>query len=127
MNDREDLPEELLSEIAGRARRTQRPSVLRNRPGVHETIQNARSTLIINILIEIASALILLTGIGYTAMFLVARAGMLEPGALPLYLSILGFFTVGWFTYSGFRLRGKIRALRRHGKPAAPSSLLPPR
>ncbi|MHB9030984.1 MAG: hypothetical protein ACYC9O_19615 [Candidatus Latescibacterota bacterium] len=116
-NDPNEIPKEKLSELMEYNRRMRHPQVDRQRPGVHDSIRNARTTLLINLFIEIFSGIILLVGIGYTARFLLDRRAYLEPGKLRLYLEVLAFFTVGWMTYFGFKVRAKFLALKRHGKP----------
>ena len=113
MTDPDRIPKESLAEIVRRVREGRRRRVPENRPSVHDSIQNDRTTLIINLVIEAVSGLILLTGIGFTAKFMIDHADRLAPGQLQLYLSVLMFFTAGWFTYIGFRVRAKYRALKR--------------
>lgn len=126
MDDHDDISREKLSELVEYTRRPTRTRDPRQRPGVHESIRNSRSTLLINLLIEIASGLVLFMGIAYTMKFLYARKAYIEPGEFRLYTTILVFFSVGWFTYVGFKIRAKYRALRNAGK-APESPPLPPR
>lgn len=95
----------------------------RTRPSVRDSIDRARSTLLINLLIEIIAALILIAGIGFTVKFLYNRRVNLDPAKFKLYIEIIVFFTVGWLTYVGFKIRAKYRLLRRNWNPGyhAPS------
>lgn len=116
----DDIPKEKLSEILEYNRRLRHPQFSRQRPGVHDSIRTARTTLLINLFIEIASGVILLAGIGFTVRFLIDRRAYIDPGKLKLYLEVLAFFTVGWLTYFGFKVRARILALKRYGKPQGP-------
>jgi len=126
MDNHDDIEKEKLSELVEYTRRTAHTRDFRKRPSVHDTIRASRSTLLINLVIEIVSGLILFVGIAYTVQFLTARKAYIEPGKFRLYLQILGFFSVAWFTYVGFKVRKKYLAFRNAGKPSDPSNL-PPR
>ncbi len=110
-----DIPPEKLAELLEFNRRRLSPDP-RQRPGIDRSIRNARSTLFLNLIIEIAAAMVLLVGMAYTVKFLYARRAFIEPAKFNLYLQALGFFTVGWLTYVGFKVRAKYSALRNHGK-----------
>lgn len=86
------------------------------RQSVHESIANSRSTLITNLVIEIAAGLVLLTGIVYAVLFLYAHRAQLDPMRFKIYIEVITFFTLAWFTYVGFKVRAKYRALRNYGR-----------
>ncbi len=93
------------------------------RPSVRDSIDRARSTLLINLVIEILAGIILLAGIGFTVKFLFDRRAALDPAKFKLYIEIIAFFTAGWLTYVGFKVRAKYRLLRNswhHGHPEPP-------
>ncbi len=126
MNEPNDIPREKLAELLEHSRQARRSRDPRQRPGVHEAIRSSRSTLLINLIIEIASGLILLVGIAFTVKFLHDRKAYIEPGKYRLYLQIISVFTIGWFAYVGHKVRTKYRAFRRAGNSPV-SSPLPPR
>jgi hypothetical protein len=97
--------------------RRQRLRSYRNRPGVSDSIERARSTLLINLIIEIVAGLILLFAIVFTVRFLFTRREMLDPVKFKLYIEILIFFTIGWFTFIGFKVRAKFLLLKKHWNP----------
>jgi hypothetical protein len=113
MDDPNNIPKEKLEEILEYQRRLRHPRDIPQRPSVNESINNARTTLFINLLIEILSGVVLLVGIGYTVRFLLNRRAYLDPDRLRLYLEVLAFFAAGWLTYFGFKVRARYRALRR--------------
>ena len=89
----------------------------RPRQSVHESIANSRATLLTNLVIEIAAGLVLLVGVVYALLFLYTRRAILDPARFKIYLEVIIFFTLAWFTYVGFKVRAKYRALRNHGRP----------
>lgn len=111
MNEPPRIPD--LSEFNRRSRMWS----IRNRSGVSDSINYARSTLLINLVIEIAAGLIFLTAIMYTVRFLFARREMLDHARFKLYIEILIFFTLGWFTYIGFKVRAKYLLLKKRWNP----------
>ena len=117
MNDPAEIQKEKLAELLKYSKRMRHTRDIRERPGVHESIRDARVTLLINLIIEILAGVILLVGIGYTVRFLYDRRAFIDPDKLRLYLGVLGFFTVGWLTYFGFKVRARFLAFKRHGKP----------
>lgn len=96
----------------------------RRRSGVRESIERSRSTLLINLIIEIVAGIILLVGISCSVMFIYNRRSTLNPGQFKLYIEILVFFAIGWFTYIGFKIRTKYLLLKKHWRSSAsePSS-----
>ena len=88
-----------------------------SRPSVRDSIDRARSTLLINLLIEILAGVILLAGIVFTVKFLYDRRAYLDPARFKLYIEVVVFFTVGWITYVGFKVRAKYRLLRKNWNP----------
>ncbi len=87
------------------------------RQSIQDSIAHSRSTLITNLVIEIASGLVLLIGILYAVIFLYSHRNLLDPGRFKLYLEIITFFTLAWFTYVGFKVRAKYRLLRKYSRP----------
>ena len=86
---------------------------IRRRASVDEVIQRNRTTLLINLLIEILAGLILLAGTAFTAYFLTMRRSVLPPGQYKLYMGVLAFFSVGWFTYVAYKVRNKYLLYRK--------------
>jgi len=97
----------------------------RTRPSVRDSIDRARSTLLINLIIEILAGLILLAGIVFTVKFLFDRRSALDPGRFKLYIEVMIFFTIGWLTYVGFKVRAKYILLRKswHRPPEPPGPI----
>jgi len=89
---------------------------IRRRASVDEIIQRDRTTLLINLLIEIIAGLILIAGIMYTAYFLTIRRSALSPAQYKLYIGVLAFFSVGWFTYVASKVRKKYLLYREYSK-----------
>lgn len=87
------------------------------RQSVHDSIANSRSTLLTNLVIEIAAGMVLLVGIVYAMMFLYAHRAQLDPVRFKIYIEVITFFTLAWFTYVGFKVRNKYRAFRNYGRP----------
>ena len=87
---------------------------IRRRASVDEVIQRNRTTLLINLLIEVLAGLILLAGIAFTAYFLTMRRSVLHPGQYKLYMGVLAFFSVGWFTYIVYKAQNKYLLLRKY-------------
>jgi hypothetical protein len=96
---------------------SRRVHIERNRPGIGESISNSRSTLLINLIIEIVSGLVFFVAIGYTVWFLSLRRDQLDPANFKLYIEILIFFSLAWLTYIGFKIRAKYLHLRRNWSP----------
>jgi hypothetical protein len=86
------------------------------RQSIHESISNSRATLLTNLVIEIAAGLVLLAGIVYAMLFLYAHRVQLDPVRFKLYIEVMTFFTLAWFTYVGFKVRKKYRAFRNWGQ-----------
>ena len=89
---------------------------IRRKVSVDEIIQRDRTTLLINLLIEILAGLILFAGIIYTAYFLTIRRSALTFGQYKLYIGVLAFFSVGWFTYVASKVRKKYLLYREYSK-----------
>lgn len=87
---------------------------IRRRASIDDVIQRNRTTLLINLLIEILAGLILMAGIVYTAYFLTMRRSHLHPGQYTLYMGVLAFFSVGWFTYIVYKARNKYLLYRKY-------------
>jgi hypothetical protein len=89
---------------------------IRRRASVDETIQRNRTTLLINLFIEIFSGLVLLAGIVFAIYFITLRRNAISPEQYKLYIGVLGFFSIGWFTYVGFKIRKKFLLYREYSK-----------
>jgi len=90
----------------------QRLEELREKRNLRDTvsIRRARTTVIINILIEICSGLIFCVGALYAVRFLNIRRPFMEPMHYRLFLSSFGIVSAGWL----FFLIGKIRRNWKH-------------
>ena len=109
MHDPNKIPD--LSYINKRREEVRR---IRRRASIDDVIQRNRTTLLINLLIEILAGLILMAGIVYTAYFLTMRRSHLNPGQYTLYMGVLAFFSVGWFTYIVYKARNKYLLYRKY-------------
>ena len=97
-------------------RRREEAHQIRRRTSVDETIQRNRTTLLINLLIEIFSGLVLLAGIAFAIYFITMRRNAISPEQYKLYIGVLGFFSIGWFTYVAFKIRKKFLLYREYSK-----------
>ena len=109
MHDPNKIPD--LSYINKRREEVRR---IRRRASIDDVIQRNRTTLLINLSIEILAGLILMAGIVYTAYFLTMRRSLLHPGQYTLYMSVLVFFSVFWFSYVVYKARNKYLLYRKY-------------
>jgi hypothetical protein len=111
MDDPNKIPD--LSYINKRREEARR---IRRRASIDDVIQRNRATLLINLLIEIMAGLVLMAGIVYTGYFLTIRRHLLHAGQYQLYMSILVFFSVFWFSYVAYKAWKKYLLYRKYSK-----------
>ena len=96
--------------LKGRYRR------IRGKPGVADTISKSRTSILINMIIEIACAMVLIVGIIYFIMFLIYfRRNMVEL-YFRIFLGTVILFTFGWFSYFVIKLREHYGLFKKAGK-----------
>lgn len=120
MNEPGNQPENQAPDYSQLQRHLRETRYRRSRASIRESIDTAPSTLLINLIIEVLAALVLLVGILYTVKFLFARRELLEPGRFKLYIEVLIFFSLAWFTYVGFKVRAKFTAFRNRYRKQPP-------
>ena len=85
----------------------------RKKPSVAESIGNQRSMILINIVIEIATGVILVTGLYYLVRFLMFKRADIEPFHYKVSMGCVAVFTFGWFTYLSLKVRANILRFRK--------------
>jgi hypothetical protein len=85
----------------------------RTRSGIDESISKSRSMILINLTIEIATAIILVVGLLYFVRFLIMRRPYIDQRLYKVGLGCLTVFTVGWTTYLFIKIRSHIRLLQK--------------
>jgi hypothetical protein len=89
---------------------------IRVKPGVAETIGKSRTTILINMILEIVCAVILMVGIIYFTIFLIYfRRNMIEL-YFRIFLGVIILFTLGWFVYFIIKFREHYYQLKKSGK-----------
>lgn len=83
----------------------------RKKASVFEALGRSRSIIIINITIEIASAVIVLVGVAYLIRFFRMQRYAVDPLLYRLIAVCLGVFVVGWMVYLSIRVRHYILLL----------------
>ena len=96
-------------------RRMQELRKRRTQTGVAESISNQRSMILINIIIEIATGIILLVGLFYLLRFFMIRRFSIDPMYYKLILFCIVIFTFGWVTYLTMKVRSDILRFRKSG------------
>ena len=88
---------------------------IRSKPSVAETISKSRTTILVNMIIEIACTMILIVGIIYLIRFLVYfRENMVEL-YFRLFLGAVILFTIGWSVYFFIKLYEHYRLFKKTG------------
>ncbi|MBN1292538.1 MAG: hypothetical protein JXB48_11925 [Candidatus Latescibacteria bacterium] len=85
----------------------------RTKPSVAESISNQRSMILINIVIEIATGIILVVGLYYLVQFLMFKRADIEPFQYKLSMGCIAVFTFGWLTYLSLKVRANILRFRK--------------
>ena len=84
----------------------------RKRASVSESIGNSRTTVIINMIINITSGMIFAVGLFYVMRFLNMRKPYMDPMQYRIFIGAFIFISVGWFAYLVVRIRRHIKRLR---------------
>ena len=78
---------------------------------VIEALGRSRTMIIINLTIEIASAVIVLVGVAYLIRFFRMQRYTIDPLIYRISIACLGVFIVGWMIYLFIRIRRHIMRL----------------
>ena len=78
---------------------------------VIEALGRSRTMIIINLTIEIASAVIVLVGVAYLIRFFRMQRYTIDPLICRISVACLGVFIVGWMIYLFIRIRRHILRL----------------
>lgn len=110
MNDKQKFPL-----VSSGKKRMEELRKKRKRPGAIESISNQRSMILINIVIESATGIILITGLFYIFRFVMMNRFSFDPVYFKMILSCLGVFSFGWFIYLSMKIRTDIVRFRKAG------------
>ena len=88
----------------------------RKNESIFATPVRSRSVIIINVAVEIITAVIVIVGIASLVYFLRMRQYSVDPRLYRLIAACLSVFVVGWMVYLSFRLRHYIRLLAQFRK-----------
>jgi len=89
---------------------------IRSKPSVAETISKSRTTILVNMIIEIACATVLIVGVIYFIRFLVYfRENMVEL-YFRIFLGAIILFTAGWSAYIFIKLHGQYLLFKKADK-----------
>ena len=83
----------------------------RGRASITEEMGRSRTMIIINLSIEIASAVIILVGVAYLIRFFRMQRYTIDPLIYRICVACLGVFIVGWMVYLFIRIRRYILRL----------------
>ena len=83
----------------------------RKKASVTEEMGRSRTMIIINLSIEIASAVIILVGVAYLIRFFRMQRHTIDPLIYRISIACLGVFIVGWMIYLFIRIRRHILRL----------------
>ena len=86
-------------------RHTMLEARIRRHQSIRETISAAPSTMFINLLIELAAAIIMIVGLLFLVRFLFLFRDRYQEGYFRFILYFIIFFAVGWGTHLAFKLR----------------------
>ena len=84
----------------------------RKRASVSKSIGNSRTTVIINMIINITSGIIFAVGLFYVMRFLNMRRPYMDPMQYRIFIWAFIFISCGWFAYLVLRVRRHIKRLR---------------
>lgn len=84
----------------------------RKRASVSESIGNSRTTVIINMIINITSGIIFAVGLIIVLKFLNMRKPYMDPMQYRIFIGAFIFISAGWFTWLVIRIRRHIKRLR---------------
>lgn len=84
---------------------------IRRIPNVTDSIMNSRTTIIVNMVIEIFSALVLLIGIIYFFRFMIFFRTKMVDMYFRIFLGASFIFSAGWFSYMFIKIREHYRML----------------
>jgi hypothetical protein len=91
----------------------QRRSKDTRRLSVSESLNNARSTILFNMIIDIASALVLLVGLFFAIRFLFGWKKHMDVVYFNLFFGATVLFTAGWIFLTIIKLRSYIERLKK--------------
>jgi len=77
-----------------------------------EAIRNSRTTVLINLFIEIASGLIFGVGVIYAVKFLNLRRPYMAPLQYRIFIGTFGVITLAWYVYLVNKVRSNVKRLR---------------
>lgn len=84
----------------------------RKRANVSESIGKSRTTVIINMIINITSGMIFAVGLFYVMRFLNMRKPYMDPMQYRIFIGAFIFISCGWFAFLVVRVRRHIKRLR---------------
>ena len=96
--------------LKGRRRR------IRNKPSVAETISKSRTTILVNMIIEIVCAMVLIIGVIYFIRFLIYFRNKMVELYFRIFLGTVILFTAGWSVYFFIKLYEHYRLFKKTGK-----------
>ena len=107
-------PFESPKNISGR-RRLEELREKRKKASVADTLSRSRLTIIINLTIEIASAVTVLVGVTYLIRFFRLKRLDIDPLLFRISAACLGVFVAGWMVYIFLRIRRHVILLSQAG------------
>jgi len=87
----------------------------RKKASVTDALSRSRSTIIINLTIEIASAVTVLIGVTYLIRFFWLKRFDIDPLIFRISTACLGVFVAGWMVYIFLRIRRHLILLSQAG------------
>lgn len=88
---------------------------IRGRPSISESINKSRTTLLINMVIEGAAAVIMIVGFTYFIRFLFYWRNSMVDVYFNISLGTIIFFVIGWSTYIFTKLRNNYMLFKKAG------------
>lgn len=84
----------------------------RERESVSETIQGSRTTILINMFIQIAAGLIYAVGLYVIIQFLNLRKTLMNPLQYKIYFGAFTAISCGWYIYLFIKIRSYYKRFR---------------
>ena len=86
----------------------------RRKNSVAEVIRRRRSTIIINMTIEIAAGIVFAVGLFYVMRFLSMQKSQMEPFHYRIYIGAFTVISCGWFLYISLKIRLHYKLLKEN-------------
>ena len=85
----------------------------RHKPSVADSIRRSRTTIFINMLIELFSGILYAVGLYIAIRFLNLRKPFMEPIQYKVFIGAFTVISCGWFSYLLIKMYGNLKRFRR--------------